>query len=91
MAIEVPPHIHTRLVDVVNDLRNVVEQKATTAVLTSFIDAELVGCVPDVAVCDDDSFRMEFIDENFVADASPSNTPSGTIEDSMPTKSKFTN
>ena len=82
MTVEVPRHIHTRLVVAINDLRNAVGQKAAVAVLASFTNVEPVECVPDASVCDS---WMEFINENFVTDASPSNpAPSslpGTTED----------
>lgn len=83
MTVEVPRHIHTRLVGVINDLRNAVGQKAAVAVLASFTNVEPVECVPDAAVCDDS--WMEFINENFVTNASPSNpapsSPPGKTKD----------
>jgi len=83
MTVEVPRHIHTRLVVVINDLRNAVGQRAAVAVLASFTNVEPVEYVPDAAVCDHS--WMEFINENFVTDANsskpaPSSLP-GTAED----------
>ena len=73
MTVEVLRHIHTRLVVVINDLRNAVGPIAAVAVLASFTNVEPVDCVPHAAVCDDS--WIEFINENFVTDASPSNPP----------------
>ncbi len=52
MVLEVPRHIHQRLVAVINDLRNAVGQKAAIAVLASLTNIEPVECVPGAAVCD---------------------------------------
>ena len=84
MTVEVPRHIHTRLVVVINDLRDAVGQKAAVAVLASFANVEPVECVLDAELCDDS--WMEFINENSVTDASLSNPapslPPSITEDS---------
>ncbi len=67
-----------------NKLRNVVGQEAVKAFLVSLTNVESVGFEREVAICDDS--WMEFVNENFMIDASDSSqstpsSPSGKIED----------
>ena len=85
MALEVPQHIHERLVAAINDLRNAVGQEAAKAFLISLTNVEPVEVQPEAAICADS--WMEFINEDFMNDASdPSQStllsPPDKIEDS---------
>ncbi len=67
MVVEVPQHIHERLVAVIGDLRNAVGQEAAKAFLVSLTNVESVALEPETTT---DSSWMEFINEDFMNDSS---------------------
>lgn len=81
MALEVPQHIHQRLVAVIDDLRNAVGQEAAKAFLTPLTNLEPVEFHPRAETCDD--WWMEFINDEYTTDANNLScpAPSGKAED----------
>lgn len=84
MAPEVPQCIQEWLIAAIDDLRNAVKQEAAKAFLISLTNVKPVEFKPEAAICDD--FWMEFINEDFMIDASdPSlstlSSPFSQIED----------
>jgi len=52
MLLKVSEHLQQRLAEVINDLRDAVEQEAAKAYLTSIFNIESVKFEPEAELCD---------------------------------------